>query len=203
MKKNKRIKDREDIMTVETMEAVDDVSEEAENSISEEKVEMVEPLPEEEMTALEPEPEPEQVPAKSDISEMNKWLYKEFLNSPVLGEITRLYVENENKASLYNVIRAYIKAHKRDRDKIRVELAADRECYNGGGLKLLAMVLGILSVSGIVYALVSSNIELGMVFLTGAILSACVGALAARNTACRRMIEYVLGVFQAYEIHKK
>ena len=70
-------------------------------------------------------------------------------------------------------------------------------------MKLLAMGIGILSVAGIVYALVDACVELGMAFLTMAIFSACMGTVSFKNTACRRMIEYVLGVFQVNEKYKK
>lgn len=192
MKKDKRIKDSENMMG---LEMVDVISAEATDS-AEMALEQ-----EEEISASEPGAA--QVPVIPVISEINKWIYKEFLNSPVLSEVTRIYIANENKESLYDEIRSYMKTHKREEKKIRVELAADRECYNGGGMKLLAMGIGILSVAGIVYALVDACVELGMAFLTMAIFSACMGTVSFKNTACRRMIEYILGVFQVNEKYKK
>jgi len=222
-KKSKKNKEKDKNVMTETAEAVKEVDNKPEIESATEAVPNPAPVL---STAVEPEQassEPEssrlqKLEAELDLLKIeirklknqakasNRWFYKEFIKSPVLGDLVNVYLENEKDAALYDAVRSYVEMHDGDKDKMQVELIAEKEVYKGDNLASLATASGILSIAGIVYAAAGAGSEMGVLivlFIVLAALSVYVGIWSAKNAACRRLIEYILAVYQMIERDKK
>ena len=128
---------------------------------------------------------------------IKKRAYKEFLDSPVLGELTDIYLENAGKAELYDRVREYLDLHSKERPAVRAELSAGMEKFRAEGLTSLAAASGILSVAGLVYAAMGTGIGILVVLFAVLILvSAAVWLKSEKYMMLRCMIVYIQSVLE-------
>lgn len=135
---------------------------------------------------------------------LDRRLYRELLDSEVLGQIAACYVEAQGKKELYGVVRKFLEEHEEQCSGIRAELRAVRERSRSSGVSSLACAAGILSVAGIVYA--AAGMAPGAVivlFLVLIALSGYVWINAEKNARINGCAEYVLTVMEDMEDSKK
>ena len=135
---------------------------------------------------------------------LERRLYRELLDSEVLGQVAACYVESQGKKELYGNIRQFLEDHAAECDSIRAELRASRERSRSFGVSSLACATGILSVAGIVYA--AAGMAAGAVivlFLVLIALSGHVWVNAEKTSRIGGCAEYLLTVIEDIENSKK
>ena len=192
----------------------EDMAEAAEEATEKEAVQeaqttevLPEPLPDQTYKALEEkmaalEAEARQMRAeigklKDHRGSIKKRAYKELLDSPVLGELTDIYLDHAGKAELYDRVREYLDLHSKERPAVRAELSAGMEKFRAEGLTSLAAASGILSVAGLVYAAMGTGIGILVVLFAVLILvSAAVWLKSEKYMMLRCMIVYIQSVLE-------
>lgn len=129
-------------------------------------------------------------------------IFNEFLKSPVLGELTGIYLEKEGTEELYHAIASCLGEDISRRPGIRAELTADREKYRGENLTGVSSAAIILSIAGLIFAAMGGGSQMGILivlFLVLAVVSAGIYLQSVKNTECCRYIVYVLTVLEDME----